>query len=399
MKPTSPKIILVLTCMIFLIFGMFNAAIGPVLGELSTQTTSSLAAIGGVLTFLFLGSLIAQIIAGPLTDHFGQKSVLIVSLCILAMGIIGFTNAHSLSWMFILVLLAGLGQGGVDLGANLVVANAFPKNNTPVLNLLHFFFGLGAFFGPALVSLAISMSGSGLIVHLAAAGLFVLLAGLSLMIRVSQPENTAASSQLSVSVEKKRSSVYGSPLLWTIGFMLLLYVGIEYGLGSWATTYMKTSTQMPVQNGALVTSAYWGFLTLGRLVGAIASRKLTVIQLLGIAILGSLLGGIAFALFTGTTSPAIIALIMIGFSFGTIYPTTVAIATASFPSDQGKAVGAVVAMGSVGGLALPWIAGVLLEKSSPSAYVWFITSTLAVLLAVFVIVRFLSKKSEMKKNP
>jgi len=38
--------------MIFLIFGLFQASIGPILGELSEQTTSSLSAIGGVLDVL-----------------------------------------------------------------------------------------------------------------------------------------------------------------------------------------------------------------------------------------------------------------------------------------------------------------------------------------------------------
>jgi fucose permease len=391
MKPSSPKIILFLACSIFLIFGLFNAAIGPVLSELASQTTSSLSAIGGVITFLFLGSLIAQIVAGPLTERFGQKSVLVVSLIMLSVGIIGFINAHTLTIMYCMVFFTGLGQGGVDLGANLVVANAFPKNNTSVLNLLHFFFGLGAFFGPALVSLAITISNSGLVVHWAAAGLFLLLAGLTFTTHQPQPKNVSSSSDVDIQIEKK-NSVYGSPLLWMIGFMLLLYVGVEYGLGSWATTFMETTTRMPIQTGALVTSAYWGFLTLGRLAGAIASRKLTKIQLLGVAISGSLVGAVAFALLTGTTSPVIIALVVIGFCFGTIYPTLVAVTIASFPQHQGKAVGAVTAMGSIGGLSMPLIAGVLLEKVSPSGYVWYITGSVAFLLVLFAIVRVQSGK-------
>jgi fucose permease len=57
--------------------------------------------------------------------------------------------------MFVLAFIAGLGQGGVDMAANLVVTDAAPKNTTSALNLLHFFFGLGAFIGPALVGVAI----------------------------------------------------------------------------------------------------------------------------------------------------------------------------------------------------------------------------------------------------
>ncbi len=104
--------------------------------------------MGGILTFLFLGSLLAQIIAGPLTDRYGHKNILVISLFILALGIIGFTNAESVTVMFALVFITGMGQGGVDIGTNLVVSDVSPGDNTSALNLLHFFFGVGAFIGP-----------------------------------------------------------------------------------------------------------------------------------------------------------------------------------------------------------------------------------------------------------
>jgi fucose permease len=335
---------------------------------------------------LFLGSLVAQIAAGPITDKVGQRVVLIVSLLIVAIGITGFTTAKSLPLMLGLVFLTGLGQGGVDLGANLVVSDAYPKNNTSVLNLLHFFFGLGAFFGPALVSLVLTLAGSGLIVHWSAAGLFVLLAVAAILLRGSDHKKTINQSVMPAGTEKTKS-VYATPLVWLVGSLLLVYVGVEYGMGSWATTFMNVTTKMPIASGALVTSAYWGFLTIGRLVGAIASRKLTRVQLLGSSLALALLGGIAFALLTGTTSPAIIATIVIGFSFGTVYPTSIAVLTAAYPDQQGKAVGAATAMGSIGGLALPWIAGVLLEGPGPLFYSWFIAAGIAISLAIFLAVR------------
>ena len=62
---TKPRYLMIIACCIFLIFGMFNAAIGPVLIELAEQTGSTLAAVGAIFTFLFLGSLVAQLVAGP----------------------------------------------------------------------------------------------------------------------------------------------------------------------------------------------------------------------------------------------------------------------------------------------------------------------------------------------
>jgi MFS family permease len=90
-KPIYPKLVLILACAIFLVFGLFQASIGPILAELSAQSGSSLAVIGGVLTFLFIGSLIAQISAGPLIDRYGQKIILAVSLFTISLSITGFT--------------------------------------------------------------------------------------------------------------------------------------------------------------------------------------------------------------------------------------------------------------------------------------------------------------------
>ncbi len=382
MTHVKPRIVLFIACATFLAFGMFNAAIGPVLNELAARTGSTLAMVGSVLTFLFLGSLVIQFAAGPLTDRFGQRLLFLVSLAMLAVGLAAFTNARSLPLMLALVFLTGMGQGGVDLGANLVVSSAYPKNNTSVLNLLHFFFGLGAFFGPALVGIAIAATGAGLFIHWIAAGVFLVLAVIVFSLPGDKPEEIQPVTD-SAPESRKGARVYLSPILWLICFLILVYVGIEYGLGSWTSTYMQASAGLSLQNGALVTSAYWGALTLGRLASAAASRRLNRVQLLGIALTGSLVGTLGLLFSGGALTATILFIILTGFSFGTIYPTTVAVTVAAFPRDQGKAVGLLAAMGSIGGLIFPWGAGILLEQVSPLAYTLFLSVSALILLLIF----------------
>ena len=384
MTHVKPRIVLFIACATFLVFGMFNAAIGPVLSELAERTGSTLAMVGSVLTFLFLGSLVIQLVAGPLNDRFGQHLLFLVSLVLLTIGLAAFTNSRSLPFMLAFVFITGLGQGGVDLGANLVVSSAYPKNNTSVLNLLHFFFGLGAFFGPALAGIAISETGSGLFIHWIAAGVFLVLAGIVFSLPDDKPGVTPPADETTATIQKG-AKIYLSPVLWLVCFLILVYVGIEYGLGSWATTYMQTSANLSLQNGALVTSAYWGALTVGRLAGAAISRRLNRAWLLGAALAGSLVGTLGLLFSRGDMVATILFIIVIGFSFGTVYPTTVAITVAAFPRDQGKAVGLLAAMGSIGGLILPWAAGILLEKISPLAYTLFLSVNALILVILFVI--------------
>lgn len=384
---TKPRVILALACSIYVIFGLFNAGIGPVLEELALRTGSTLTAAGSILTFLFLGALTAQIAAGPLTDRFGQKVILVISLVLMAGGLVGFTISRALPFSLVMVFITGLGQGGVDLGANLIVSDAYPRNNTPMLNLLHFFFGAGAFIGPVLVSLALRQTGSGLVVHWIASGLFLVLA--AAILRLVPRRSTAVEDTASQTSNIQRKSVYLSPTLWVSGFFLLIYVGMEYAAGSWITTFMQKSVSMLIENGALVTSVYWGALTLGRLVGAGASRKLTKFQLLwtsltitAAGVTGLLISHALCQENSGVVLPTILFIAVIGFSLGTVYPTTVAVLIEIFPKDQGKAVALLTAMGSIGGMAIPWLAGLALEKVSPLAYILLLAVCLLLMLGL-----------------
>jgi fucose permease len=382
-RSTHATLILGLAFLIYLLFGMFTAGVGPVLGELSHQAATSLAAIGGVLTFLFFGSLLAQLAAGPLIDRLGQKPVLIVSLLMLGIGIVALMGAGSLAAMFAWALLTGVGQGGVDMGANLVVADAAPRNSTSALNLLHFFFGMGAFIGPALIALTIGWSGSGLIVHRGVAGLFLILA-LALIAVLEGRARGQPDTKVVDAAPSKGSGVYLSPLLWLLGALLLVYVGVEFSIGSWIPSYMNLTTAMNAENGAWVTSAYWAALAAGRLAGAAGGSRLAPTRLLSLGVGGSLLGALGLVLSHAALLPTILCLVWISFSYGTVYPTTVAVATDAFARDRGKAVGVLVALGNVGGIAFPWVAGLLLASVSSYAYVWLLVISL-VLLAVMIL--------------
>ncbi len=375
-------------CLTFFMSGIFNGGIGPVLGELSTLTNSTIAATGGVITFLFLGALIAQLTGGPIADKFGLKAVLVTAFVLYTIGLIGFTRASSLPMVFFFFLIAGLGQGCMNLGTNLIVANAYPEKSTSNLNLLHFFFGLGSFAGPALISLAISKNSPGILIHQLAAGVFFLI---SLVYLVFYQNNQPARTDEHHDNNPGKTNLYQSPLLWTLGVMMLVYVGVEYGMGSWATTLMSVAAGMPTQTGALVTSAYWGLFTIGRLSGAFLSRKLTIQKLLLICITSAIFFGILFNIYISSQTGLIISLVCIALCLGPIFPTTVALTTQSFSTNQGKAFGLVGAMSSIGGLSLPLIDGILLEQSLFRGYAMF---NLGVLVCVAVCMLFAFKFSK-----
>lgn len=390
MKRYSPPIvILIAACALFLFLGIFNAGLGPVLAEFAGQTGSTLATVGALFTALFLGALTSQLAAGWLNDRFGRKVVLIVAVAVMGAGIISFTFVHSFAFFLALVFVAGLGQGGLDLGANLVVADAYPKNNLTSLTVLHLFFGLGSSLGPALISLSLLKFQHGALVIQGAAIGFFLVAGLLIFINLI-PHQSVESIE-TVKPPSANKSIFVEPKLWLLSLLLLVAVGMELGLGSWSTIYMQKTTLLTVETAALITSGYWAFLTIGRLVSAFLSRRLTGEKMLLMNLSGAMLGGIAFALSNGALVPSIVSMLFISLCFGGLYPLVISLTSAAFRVNTGKATGVVVAAGSVGGLAFPWIAGLILNKVNSIVYAWFIAIFIA---AMFIIQFFICKQKQ-----
>ena len=383
MKIFSPKNQFLFACLIFFMFGVFQASLGPILGDLADRTNSSLSIIGGVLTFLFSGSLVSQLISGPIIDEIGKKYVIAISLFLLGLSILGFSSSHSLTWVFIFFFVAGIGQGGIDVGTNLVVVDSFFDENTRYLNIMHFLFGMGALTGPALVGLANHQSLSGLIVLIYSAAVLLFLGLTSLFLIKDIPKNSS-SEEAKNNNREKTISIYRSPILWLIGLVMLLYIGVEYSVGSWISDFTKISISSTFQIGAIITSVYWGSLALGRLAGSLLSRYLSNLIILLLALSSSLLGVLGLMINLNNIIPLCLFVLWIGFSYGTVIPTTVALASSHFQKSKGKAIGILSAMGSVGGLSLPWVAGMMIGGKLLLAYEFFVFSLICIIIILLI---------------
>jgi fucose permease len=385
------RYILILACATFLFLGMATAGIGPVLPELANNANSSLTAIGGVLSALFLGALISQLTTGPLCDRIGHKKVLITSLLILSLGFLAFTTTHSLWLILGLTFFAGLGHGAVDLTTNLLVARVFHEKNVTVLNMLHFFFGLGAFSGPALISLSLKFTGSGLIILWISAAAMVVIAVLYSVVRGLPPV------KMQTMDHQPAASVYRSSLVWVFGLLLLLHVGVENGMGGWTTTYTQATTGVKIETGALLSAGFWGLLTIGRLAGAAIGIKLSPQKILAICLSLSVAGGGLFVIGHSNLPLTVASVLLIGLSMGAVYPTVIAIITSRYPENPGKAASICAAMGSVGGVLIPWIQGFIMEQQSTQASTWFIAILMLVMLfIVFYLSRMLIGRSKFQ---
>lgn len=367
---------LVVACGMLFVLGVTTAVLGPVLPELAARTGSTLADLGAVFTALFLGALAAQTVAGVLADRLGERPVLLGGLAVTMIGVIGVALSPALPLTLVSACVLGLGHGAVDVSTNVLVARTFADRPVTALNVLHVFFGGGAVAGPAMAGLAIQGLGTGL--PALYAGLVPLVVLAPLVPPIPRPKRSGDAE----TTGGGWTGLYRSPLVWVLGLLLLLYVGTEMGMSGWATAYMQRSAGMSLAEGAYVTSAFWLALSVGRMVGATLGARLSPGRVLWLSLGVASAGGLLLVAMQGQTAPSVFAIALMGFGFGPIFPTTVATATARFPDAPGRATSLIVALGSLGGMLLPWIQGLLLDGRGPAAIAAFIAACILAMLAL-----------------
>ena len=307
--------------------GMFLTGITlAILGALFGLTHIPAAEQGDTLLILYLAFFVSTILVGPVIDSFGNKVVMLVSAVCVVAGLFGPY-----------AVLLGLGGGGLNTASNALVADLYPEKRGAMLNLVAFFFGIGAFLTPMLVEFNITI----LTVAAAACAIFFAI------VKFPPPAERVRFSLL--------ASIGAARYPAVVLFALLLFCesGNEAAIGGWTSTYAGSIGAAP-RVATWILTAYWGGLMLGRLAGTfITMRKELLIVACAI---GSAIGTTVLYASRSLTMIGAGAAI-IGLSFSAIYPTTLAIAADRYQRQAGTIFGFLFAVGLVGGMLFPFAIG------------------------------------------
>jgi MFS transporter, FHS family, Na+ dependent glucose transporter 1 len=375
-QPSSRRVLLI-TCVAFVALGCFNASVGPLLPEYAGHTGSQLAAVGAMFAALSIGATVTKLVCGPIGDRVGHRVVLLFGLCVMAVGLAGVVTSRSLPVLLGCAVVAGVGTSAVDFGGNLLVGTTFGRRNATALNFLHLCFGLGAVLGPAIVSLGISQWSSGSAAVFLPILVIIVLLPACFSLRVPSPISQSAAVATG-------TSIYRMPLVWIFAGFLGTSVGVQIGMGGWATTYLGFSTGMAAERAALVTSGYWLAISLGRLIAMLAGTRFNPHTILAVDVAGGCLASIAMIFVIGNQWLTVGAILLMGLSFGSIFPTLVGLLTATFRTAPGKAASVIMTAASLANVFLPPLQGVLLTSYGAVTTPWFATLCcllMAVLLA------------------
>lgn len=392
MTPLSHRASMVVSCATFLVLGVINATLGPALPDLAAQTGSTLTAVGGVFSALFFGALFSQSGAGPLVDRFGHRPVLAAGFGLLALGLAGLLASRALALTLVCTAVAGLGYGAISICVTVLVAELAPGRGAAALNLVNMFFGVGAVAGPALAGLTLARWGSALAPLGLGIGLLLLLLPLALRTAARPPALRTAAAPAA-------APLLATPLLWALGALVLVYVGTETGLAGWTSVYLQRTTALEAVYAPQAASGFWLALTLGRLGGSLLGARMAPTLLLQSCLVGATAGGALLMIGVGNLTLTLAAVLLLGLCFGPVYPTAQAITNATFRRAPSTATSIVSSMGSVGGMLLPWLQGLLLERAGPPASIVLVAGATLAMLAAFSTARSLSRQGALFQKP
>ncbi len=337
----------------FFIFGIALTLVGSNQADLARDLDLSLSQTGMLLAALGLGVIFGAPSAGAWIDRGFRKPVFCFAFLLMALSLLTIEAKMSFWRAFTQIGVSGFAAGMYSTALNTVVSERRSTSPARALMLLHSSVTIGAMLGPIWVQAITQLETVGrwpLTFQLIGALHLALAVGV-LFLEIPAP----------VHHEKGLPALPQAPLqklhpvffLAGIGFA---YIGLEAAVMGFAVPYATDALGLAAQHGQWSISTYWLGIFLARVLGSSMKRMPQDGFLLGAGIFGML----TVAFFTFTLRPEIEWFTgLLGFSIGAVYPFVLSLVGNRFPEARARNIGIVIAIGSVGGTAIPCWTGLL----------------------------------------
>ncbi|SER99168.1 Fucose permease [Gracilibacillus ureilyticus] len=328
----------------FLIFGISENIKGPALPDMQTEFNLSDGKLGLLLAINSFSFLIACTFTSWLIDKIGAKVTSIITFVLMAFS--GFSIYLSINFTTLAggYFLLYLGNGMLEIGLAIIAARIFTKNTGTMLNLSHFFYGLGSTVAPIVAAHLMGWEISSAI--LGWRGMYMIMLSLSLLplvpVLLSRfPKNNNDETEDRTSIKK----LLKDPIAWLIVFALSMAVTAELGMASWLVNYLVKVNEWQLEDASAMLSIFFFSFMLARLLlGPVTDR------------FGYTKSIILFSLFAGITSMIpifagekfAILFAVSGFGIGPIYPTMMALIAKKYTKGTDTAITFTVTLIGIG---------------------------------------------------
>ena len=380
--------LLLLAYLAFLGISLPDGLLGVSWPSMSVSFGQPIGALGLVLPFAVVSSMLSSASTGVLLTRIGLGRILTGSIGLYALAL----SAQSLApefWVFIVaaVVLAA-GSGAIDAALNAFAARQF---NARQITWLHAVYGLGAAAGPLLF---VATTAAGLSWRWAFALVAALQAVLTVLFALTAhvwptPQSPQSSRQPGAGLNAR---LRVPAAVWYGLSVFALQTGVESGTALWAYLFLTDARAVPSGIAAAAVSGYWIALVVGRVVlGPVATR--TGPRPVLVACLAGMGVGATLLLLPGFASVG--GIVLLGLCVAPMFP----LLTLTTPERVGaawtdRAIGLQSAASAAGSATLPALIGLLIGPFGS----WVIAPSLLVLVLLNTVV-FAWTTFRPRRNP
>lgn len=323
-------VVLVLSYLAFVSLGLPDTVLGVAWPSLQRGFGIAPSAMGALLGSGMGGYFLSGLFAGGAVARLGVGGVLTLSCALVVTALFGYALAPSWGLFVPLGAVWGLGSGAIDAALNGYAARHFSVRH---VNWLHGSWGIGATIGPALMTFAIAR-GYGYRAGYALLGAVLgTMALLFLLTRRRWDDTQNATPGAHDSSGAGTDAAPGAKpesLLAALGngrvllqaLIFLLYTSVESTVGQWCFSWLRERRGLGIEAAGSWTAAYWGSLTVGRLVLGTVVGRVGPDRLLRAASIGAVVGVALFASAGGLLG--CLGLLLLGSSLAPMFPTLMA---------------------------------------------------------------------------
>lgn len=372
-------ILLVIIYISFISLGLPDALLGSAWPTMYQELQVPMVYAGILSMIIAGGTIISSLLSDKLIKKFGTGVVTIISVCMTAIALFGFSTSNTFMMLCLWAIPYGLGAGSVDTALNNFVALHYKAKH---MSWLHCFWGIGATLGPYIMGFCLTNGmkwHSGyyfvFIIQIILTGVLIFSMPLWKKSHIKTKEKEEESKSLSM---KELIQIPGAKQALVAFFS---YCALESATGLWGSSYMVMERGMSADVAAKGISLFYLGITVGRFLCGFITMKLNDKNMVrfgqGIAVLGVLL------LFLSMGNIVLyLAFVLIGMGCAPIYPSLLHATPDHFGKDLSQAImGMQMACAYVGSTFIPPLVGFMVEHISMKLYL-FCLLTIVMLMIV-----------------
>jgi len=335
----------------FVLIGIANIVLGPLLPTLSARWSLNYAQAGGLFTAQYIASMLAVAFSGMIVSWRGFRFAMQTGIGLIAAG-----SALLLVgplWLGIAALAAsGAGLGIAIAPGNLLIAELNPERRAAALNRLNFFWSTGAVSCPFLVAASVKLHRVSLFLAILA-GLLVLV-GLGIrLLPAPFPESAPAPNGEKLwSLIRRRLGPFV-----ILAILFFVYVGTENSFGGWVASFAKSLGKLSPALAVITPSFFYASLMLGRWLAPFLLESLTPVRLVNAGLLLACAGAAGLLASHGLAG-VILSACATGLGLSSVYPITISVLSEEFGSGAPRVAAVMFVLSNLGGASLPWVVGI-----------------------------------------